>query len=49
MKVTVKRVFFDNTGLHRKGEIADVEKFDANLMEAIADEPKPKKKAVEKK
>lgn len=48
MKVTVKRVFFDDKGLHRKGEVVEVEKFNADLMELIA-EKKPEKKAKETK
>lgn len=49
MKVTVKRVFFDQNGLHRVGEVAEVEKFDAELMELVAENKKPEKKTKETK
>jgi len=48
MKVTVKRVFFDDNGLHKVGEIAEVEQFDEELMELVVDK-KPEKKAKETK
>lgn len=48
MKVTVKRVFFDDNGLHRKGEIIEVEKINEDLMEAIP-EKKPEKRTKETK
>lgn len=44
MKVKVKRVFFDNNGLHRKGDIVSVDNFEADKMELI-EEPKVEKKA----
>ena len=43
MKVKVKRVVFDNNGLHRKGEVCEVEVFDSELMELV-EEVKPEKK-----
>lgn len=52
MKVEVTRVFFDNNGLHKVGEIVEVENFDANLMKAIKENDefsiKPKKTAKNK-
>lgn len=33
MKVKVKRVFFDDNGLHKVGEVVEVSAFDADLME----------------
>lgn len=47
MKVTVKRVFYDNNGLHRKGEVVEVDTFDENLMELVK-EKKPEKKVKDK-
>lgn len=43
MKVEVKRVFFDDNGLHRVGEIVEVKKFDDNLMKAIEEPGKTEK------
>lgn len=48
MKVTITKVFFDNNGLHRIGDVMDTETFIPDLMEEIKEE-KPKKKATEKK
>lgn len=48
MKAIVKRVFFDDNGLHRKGEVVEVEKIDEQLVELII-EKKPEKKAKETK
>lgn len=48
MKVTVKRVFFDDNGLHNVGDVVEVEKFDDELMELVI-EKKPEKKAKETK
>lgn len=48
MKAIVKRVFFDDNGLHRKGEVVEVEKIDEQLVEPII-EKKPEKKAKETK
>lgn len=48
MKVTVKRVFYDATGLHRVGDVVEVESFDENLMELV-EEKKTDKKAKETK
>lgn len=46
MLVIVKRVFYDESGLHRKGDKVEVNNFDENLMELV--EEKPKKKSSEK-
>lgn len=47
MKVRVKAPFFDDNGIHKKGEITEVKKFDPYLMELIVEkvekEEKPKK------
>lgn len=43
MKVEVLRVFFDNNGLHRVGDIVEVENFDKNLMKPIKEEKVVKK------
>lgn len=46
MKVKVKRPFYDDTGIHKKGDIVEVKAFDGELMEAIEEkaEKKPAKK-----
>lgn len=49
MKVTIKKVFFDEKGLHRVGDIEEVDKFNPDLMEKIEDEEKPKKKTTKEK
>lgn len=45
MKIRVKVTFFDNNGVHKVGEICEVENFDANRMEEVKEEKveKPKK------
>lgn len=43
MKVIAKTVFFDDKGLHKKGSVVEVDKFDASRMELVED------KKVEKK
>lgn len=43
MKVEAIKVFFDNNGLHRVGDIVEVENFDANLMKSIKPEKVVKK------
>lgn len=40
MKVEVLKVFFDNNGLHRVGEIVEVENINENLMKPIEAEKK---------
>lgn len=46
MKVKVKIPFYDDTGIHKKGDIVDVKVFDENLMELVEDkaEKTPAKK-----
>jgi len=44
MKVIVKVVFFDNAGVHKVGDIIDVDNFDERRMELVEDKkPAPKK------
>lgn len=44
MKVEVLRPFFDNNGIHKIGEIAEVEQLDEKLMKPIVEKTeKPKK------
>lgn len=43
MKVKVIKVFFDDNGLHKKGEIVDVKLFDGNLMEKVVEKTTEKK------
>lgn len=35
MKIIVKAPFFDNRGIHKKGEIVEVDKFRPEYMELI--------------
>lgn len=35
MKVKVKRVFFDDNGLHKVGEVVEVSEFNSELMETV--------------
>lgn len=46
MKAIVKVVFFDNNGVHKVGEVVDVEKIDERRMTPV--EEKPVKKATKK-
>jgi hypothetical protein len=50
MKVKVKAPFFDERGIHKKGEIVDVKKFKPEYMELVEEENKTEKveKAVAK-
>lgn len=48
MKVIVKTVFFDETGLHKVGDIVEVKAFDERRMELIEEDKKPVKKATKK-
>lgn len=53
MKVEVLKVFFDNNGLHKVGEIVEVENLNADLMKPIEAEkkevaPKATKKTTKK-
>lgn len=43
MKVTVKRVFFDEKGLHKIGDVIEVEQFNADIMELIEEKKTEKK------
>lgn len=47
MKVEVTRVFYDEKGIHRKGDILEVENVDSRLMKPIKtlEAVKPKKTA----
>lgn len=48
MKVKVIAPFFDANGIHKRGEIMDVEKINTETMEPILDEKKVKEEKVEK-
>ena len=50
MKVKVKAPFFDEKGIHKKGEICDVKKFRPEYMELVEEDNKTEKaeKAVAK-
>lgn len=49
MKVMVKAPFFDENGLHKKGEVVEVKNFREEYMELIEDGKKEKvEKAVAK-
>ena len=49
MKIRVKAPFFDERGIHKKGEICEVQRFNTLYMEPIAEEKKEKvEKAVKK-
>lgn len=50
MKVRAKAPWIDETGLHKKGDIVEVKRFDPILMDMV-DEPKTetKKKTTTKK
>lgn len=37
MKVRIKIPFYDDKGIHKKGEIIDVETFSSDLMELVDD------------
>lgn len=47
MKVKVKAPFFDDSGLHTKGEVCEVKRFNPILMEPVV-ETKKVEKAVKK-
>jgi len=49
MKVEVLRVFFDNNGLHKVGEVIEVENLDENLMKPIKEATKVVKKPTKGK
>lgn len=46
MKVKVKVPFYDSTGIHKKGEIIDVDDFSSDLMELV-DAKSEKKMKIE--
>lgn len=47
MKVLVKAPFFDENGIHKKGEIAEVKSFRPEYMELVEEKKEPKvEKAV---
>ena len=46
MKVFVINPFFDNHGLHKKGEVCDVQTFNASYMQLVEEE-KPKEQEVD--
>ena len=50
MKVLVKAPFFDEKGIHKKGEITEVKKFRPEYMELVEEDNKTEKveKAVAK-
>lgn len=39
MKVIVKSLFYDENGIHRKGDIIDVKTFRPGIMEAVDEKP----------
>lgn len=49
MKVVVKTVFFDNNGVHKVGEVIDVEVFDERRMEQVAEKEEKTTKKTSKK
>lgn len=49
MKVIAKTVFFDTNGVHKKGDIVEVEKFDASRMELIEEKKVEKKTKAKSK
>ena len=50
MKVRVKTPFFDDNGVHKKGEIVEVKSFNPDRMEHLEEEKKAEpKKATPKK
>ena len=51
MKVRVKTPFFDDNGVHKKGEIVEVKSFSPDRMEHLEEEKKaePKKATPKKK
>lgn len=47
MKVLVKAPFFDENGIHKRGEIAEVKSFRPEYMELVEEKKEPKvEKAV---
>ena len=48
MKVKVKAPFFDERGIHKKGEVVDVNKFKPEYMELIEEKEEIVEKAIKK-
>lgn len=48
MKIKVKSPFFDENGIHKKGEIAEVKTFRPEYMELIEEKKEKVEKAVAK-
>lgn len=48
MKVKVKAPFFDERGIHKKGEVVDVNKFRPEYMELIEEKEEIVEKAIKK-
>mgnify|MGYP006864453150 CR=1 FL=1 len=48
MKVKVKAPFFDERGIHKKGEAVDVNKFRPEYMELIEEKEEIVEKAIKK-
>lgn len=48
MKVKVKVPFYDSTGLHRKGDVIDVNDFSSDMMELVKEEKNKIETAVSK-
>ena len=48
MKIRVKAPFFDERGIHKKGEIVEVNKFRPEYMELLDENAEEKKEKVEK-
>ena len=46
MKVRIKVPFYDSTGIHKKGDVIDVDDFSSDLMEII-DSKTEKKMQIE--
>lgn len=53
MKVRVKTPFFDDNGLHKRGDVIEVKKFNPDRMELVPEEKgkktEPKKASAKKK
>lgn len=48
MKIKVKAPFFDENGIHKRGDIVDVKTFRPEYMELIEEKKKKVEKAVAK-
>ena len=48
MKVKVKAPFFDERGIHKNGEVVDVNKFRPEYMELIEEKEEIVEKAIKK-